>query len=105
MKPAATAFFGRDARYIMNVHGRWSDAGDDDRVRAWAREAFQQAAPHATASGYVNFLTEDEAERVAASYGTNYSRLQTVKQRFDPANLFRMNLNIAPAAAPHAATP
>ena len=96
VKPAATPFVGRDARFIMNVHGRWSDAGDDERVRAWARRVFQDAAPHATGSGYVNFLTEDEAERVGASYGANYARLQTLKQRFDPSNLFRMNLNIMP---------
>ena len=99
VKPEATAFVGRDAGYIMNVHGRWSDARDDERVRAWARQVFQDAAPHATGGGYVNFLTGDEAERVSASYGTNYTRLQTVKQRFDPGNLFRVNLNIAPAAA------
>lgn len=97
--PAATAFVGRDAHYIMNVHGRWSDARDDDLVRTWARQVFQDAAPHATGSGYVNFLTEDEAERVAASYGANYPRLQRLKRRFDPDNLFRMNLNIAPASA------
>jgi FAD/FMN-containing dehydrogenase len=100
VKPAATAFVGRDARYIMNVHGRWSEARDDERVRAWARQAFQDAAPHASGSGYVNFLTDDEAERVVASYGTNYPRLQAVKQRYDPGNLFRMNLNIVPAAEP-----
>ncbi len=100
VKPAATAFVGRDTRYIMNVHGRWSDPRDDERVRAWARRAFEDAAPLATGGGYVNFLTEDEAERVAASYSTNYPRLQAVKQRFDPGNLFRMNLNIAPAATP-----
>src|SRR5258706_13534423 len=99
VKPAATAFAGRDARYIMNVHGRWSDVRDDERVRAWARQAFQAAAPHGTGGGYVNFLTQDEDERVAASYGANYSRLQDVKQRFDPGNLFRMNLNVAPATA------
>jgi FAD/FMN-containing dehydrogenase len=95
--PAATAFVGRDSRFIMNVHGRWSDAADDERVRAWARQAFEDAAPHATGSGYVNFLTEDEGERVAASYGSNYPRLQALKQRYDPGNLFRMNLNIVPA--------
>lgn len=100
VKPAATAFAGRDAHYIMNLHGRWSDARDDGRVRAWARQAFQEAAPHATGGGYVNFLTEDEGERVTASYGVNYPLLKAVKQRFDPDNLFRMNLNIAPAAAP-----
>ncbi|MGJ7508603.1 FAD-binding oxidoreductase [Variovorax sp. GT1P44] len=100
VKPTATAFAGRDANYIMNVHGRWRDAADDEKVRAWARRAFEEAAPHATGSGYVNFLTEDEAERVAASYGVSHERLQAVKQRFDPGNLFRMNLNIAPAALP-----
>ncbi|HQR52833.1 MAG TPA: FAD-binding oxidoreductase [Burkholderiales bacterium] len=98
--PEATAFVSRDARYIMNVHGRWSDARDDDGVRAWARQTFQDAAPYASGSGYVNFLTEDEAERVAASYGVNFARLQAIKQRFDPDNLFRMNLNIAPATEP-----
>jgi hypothetical protein len=101
VEPEATAFVGRDAHFIMNVHGRWSDAGDDDAVHRWARQTFEQASLHATASGYVNFLTEDEAERVAASYGQNHRRLQELKRRYDPANLLRMNLNIAPAAAAH----
>jgi FAD/FMN-containing dehydrogenase len=99
VKPEDTAFVGRDANYIMNVHGRWSDPREDERVRVWAREVFQDAAPHATGGGYVNFLTEDEAERVAGSYGANYARLQAVKRQFDPGNLFRMNLNIEPAGA------
>lgn len=98
--PSATAYAGRDALYVMNVHGRWSDPRDDDRVRSWARQAFLDTVPHATAGGYVNFLTEDEGERVAASYGPNYRRLQAAKERFDPDNLFRMNLNIAPAVQP-----
>ena len=77
----------------------YSSLFDDERVRAWARRAFQDAAPHATGGGYVNFLTDDEAERVSASYGANYPRLQAVKQRYDPDNLFRVNLNIAPGVA------
>src|SRR4029079_10940438 len=60
----ATAFVGRDAHFIMNVHGRWSEPADDARVRDWARKAFSTVAPHATGTGYVNFLTEDEGERV-----------------------------------------
>ncbi|MEO8524719.1 MAG: FAD-binding oxidoreductase [Caldimonas sp.] len=103
VEPEATAFAGRDAQFIMNVHGRWADAGDDERVRSWARQVFEAAAPHATGSGYVNFLTEDEAERVAASYGPNYARLQAVKRKVDPNNLFRMNLNVVPGAALHGA--
>ncbi|HEY2187969.1 MAG TPA: FAD-binding oxidoreductase [Caldimonas sp.] len=100
VQPGDTAFVGRDANYIMNVHGRWSDPRDDDKIRDWARRCFQASAAHATGSGYVNFLTEDEGERVAASYGANHARLQAAKRRYDPANLFRMNLNIAPATGP-----
>jgi hypothetical protein len=94
--PTATPFVARDTRYIMNVHGRWSDASGDERVRGWARKVFADMAPHATGSGYVNFLTEDEGERVEASYGANYARLQAVKRLYDPQNMFRANLNIVP---------
>jgi len=73
-------------------------------VRDWARQVFSAAAPHGTGGGYVNFLTEDEGERVAASYGSNHARLQALKHRYDPANLFRMNLNIEPAAPPRRAS-
>ena len=52
-----------------------------------------------TGGNYVNFLTEDEtAERVAAAYGKNLGRLAEIKARWDPANLFRTNKNVAPAA-------
>jgi len=88
------------------VHGRWSDPRDDERVRSWARQVFGAAAPHGTGGGYVNFLTDDEGERVAAAYGANYARLQAVKKHYDPANLFRVNLNIAPEVAwPRRASP
>ena len=94
----ATAYTGRDAHYIMNVHGRWRSPNDDQTIRSWARSMFEQTAPFATGGGYVNFLTEDESARVASAYGANYERLREVKQRLDADNLFRMNHNIPPAA-------
>lgn len=93
----ATAYAGRDAQYVMNVHGRWRSPNDDQTIRTWARKMFEQTAPFATGGGYVNFLTEDESARVASAYGPNYERLAEVKRKFDPDNLFRMNHNIPPA--------
>ncbi|RTR06108.1 FAD-binding oxidoreductase [Halomonas nitroreducens] len=101
--PTATAYAGRNAHYVMNVHARWQDAAEDDRCRDWARDVFRALAPFATGGGYVNFLTEDEGDRIASAYGVNYERLQAVKRRYDPDNLFRVNLNIPPAAAEDAA--
>ena len=52
---------------------------------------------YATGGVYVNFMTQDETDRVSTAYGPSYERLQTLKQRYDPTNLFRLNQNIAPA--------
>ena len=93
----ATAYPSRDTQYAMNVHGRWSDASDDEKCIAWARAFFEAAAPFALGSVYVNFLTEDEKERVGAAYGPNFERLVAVKNRYDPRNLFRHNQTIKPS--------
>ncbi|MFL9886536.1 FAD-binding oxidoreductase [Paraburkholderia agricolaris] len=94
----ATAYSSRDTQYAMNVHGRWDNAGDDERCIAWARAFFDAAAPFALGSVYVNFMTQEEGARVADAYGPNYERLVAVKHRYDPQNLFRHNQNIRPSA-------
>ena len=43
-------------------------------------------------------MPEDEAARVEAIYGASYNRLAEIKLRYDPANMFRVNQNIRPAA-------
>lgn len=93
---AATAYGGRSANFVMNVHTRWQQAKDDARCTGWAREFFAATRPHAIGTTYVNFLS-DEDENLAATYGANYERLAAVKAKYDPGNLFRVNQNIRPA--------
>ncbi|HEY3049950.1 MAG TPA: FAD-binding oxidoreductase, partial [Polaromonas sp.] len=94
--PDATAYPNRDTLYAMNVHARWSEPAEDAKCIAWSREFLASAAPYASGSVYVNFLTQDEGDRIAAAYGPNYQRLVQVKNKYDPANLFRQNQNIKP---------
>jgi FAD/FMN-containing dehydrogenase len=92
----ATAYAHRDAKFVLNVHSRWETPTEDNRCITWARDFFEAAKPYATGGVYVNFLTQDESERIAAAYGPNYDRLVQLKNRYDPQNLFRLNQNIQP---------
>ncbi len=95
--PEATAYTHRSAPFSMNVHGRWSDPTKDTECVSWARSVFENVRPHAIEGVYVNFMTEEEGDRVRPAYGINYDRLVEIKNRYDPINLFRMNQNIRPS--------
>jgi len=94
--PEAMAYSNRDANYVMNVHGRWETAAEDERCIAWAREFFTTSQPFASSGAYINFLTHDETDRIAFAYGATWNRLVELKNKYDPTNLFRMNQNIKP---------
>jgi FAD/FMN-containing dehydrogenase len=101
---AATAFPQRDAHFGMNVHARWRETSMDGAHIAWAKKVFDDAAPHAIGTAYVNFMPEDESDRVEAVYGANYRRLADAKRRYDPTNFFRLNQNVRPSARAERAT-
>ena len=92
----AMAYGNRDAKFVLNVHGRWDSAADDETCISWAREFFNASAPYASGGAYVNFMTDEEGDRVAAAYGSNYDRLVRIKNKYDPENLFHLNQNIKP---------
>jgi FAD/FMN-containing dehydrogenase len=94
--PDATVYGHRDVTFIMNVHTRWDEAGQDESCVGWARQFFEATAPFATGGVYVNFMPDDEADRVGNAYGANYERLAQVKKTYDPENLFRVNWNVSP---------
>jgi FAD/FMN-containing dehydrogenase len=90
----ATAFSRRDVQFIVNVHTRWPEPAQDKACIAWARELFDALTPRAAGSVYVNFMPEDEIDRVPGAYGANYDQLVAVKKRYDPQNMFQLNQNI-----------
>ncbi|RVH04347.1 FAD-binding oxidoreductase [Sinorhizobium meliloti] len=94
--PEETAFPQRNSHFVMNVHSRWRDPAMDQACIDWARHLFEAAKPHAAGTAYVNFMPEDEMDRVEAAYGANYGRLVEIKRHYDPLNLFRMNQNVRP---------
>jgi len=82
--PDATPFPQRSAHFTMNVHTRWEDSAKDAACVAWARALFDAAAPHALGTVYVNFVPDDERDRLAGAYGDNLGRLARIKGALRP---------------------
>jgi FAD/FMN-containing dehydrogenase len=94
-----TAFPHRKQGYNFLVLAQWMRPADTERCIAWTRETYQSMQPFFGSGRYVNYLDDGEAgDPVAAAYGPNYRRLQQLKAKYDPKNLFRMNQNIRPLA-------
>lgn len=75
----------------------------DKTCIGWARGIYEAAKPFAAGTAYINFMPEDEVDRVEAAYGANYRRLVEIKRRYDPMNMFRMNQNVKPMEGKRAA--
>ncbi|WP_234386399.1 FAD-binding oxidoreductase [Streptomyces sp. ERV7] len=88
----------RDARYCLLTVApgpRPAGQGPDDLL-------LDRLAPWATGGKYLNFLDSSAGDdHVRAAFTPEaYTRLAALKARYDPANVFRVNHNIAPAALP-----
>jgi FAD/FMN-containing dehydrogenase len=95
---AETAYGLRDLQFDLVILSSWIDPADNERNVDWTRELFAAVEPELGNGVYVNDLGGDDgSERVRRAYGENYERLATLKRRYDPSNLFRMNQNIPPA--------
>jgi len=102
--PLATAYNYRKDPFLMNIHGRWEDAEDDERFVAWTRKLWENTKPYATGGVYVNFVSDEGKERVHDAYPAEvWNRLVELKRKYDPKNQFRLNQNIRPEQAPQAA--
>jgi FAD/FMN-containing dehydrogenase len=94
-----TAFPHRSEGYCFLVLAQWMEPADTSRCIAWARETYERMQPFFGPGRYVNYLDDDEAgDPAAAAYGPNYRRLQQLKAKYDPKNVFRVNQNIRPLA-------
>ena len=87
----------RDTAWVLNIAASWEKAENDKTNIDWARAAWRDMRSFSTGGTYMNFLTEEETDdRIQAAYRKNYERLVEIKTKWDPANLFQMNKNIAP---------
>jgi hypothetical protein len=82
----ATAVGARGFGYALDVVAAWTPAGADPEWHvAWARMGAERLRGHA--------MEEGEAA------DSRLARLTTLKDRWDPTNFFRFNVNVSPSGA------
>lgn len=95
----ATAYTGRAAQYYWIVQPIWDDPKFDVECLAWGRQIAAQMTALSMDGNYVNEQADVGGELALKAYGAEkFRRLQRLKARFDPSNLFRLNQNIQPSA-------
>jgi hypothetical protein len=92
-----TAWSYRDSRWAEVIVGVDPDPASAERLTAWAKAYWDDVHPHSAGGAYVNFMMDEGEDRVKATYRGNYKRLASIKKKYDPDNLFRVNQNIRPA--------
>jgi FAD/FMN-containing dehydrogenase len=92
-----TACAMRITGFNVVLISQWMDLAENDRHIAWCRDTYAKLSPYLGETRYVNYLDHDEAGDPAASaYGPNYARLRDLKTKYDPENVFHINVNIRP---------
>jgi FAD/FMN-containing dehydrogenase len=95
-----TAFEERSAPYLVAIVGFWEDPADNEVNIAWVRETWREISRFGEGT-YLNFtglVDEDAAAPLQSAFGPGLQRLGQLKAKYDPANLFRRNNNVVPAA-------
>ncbi|WP_217550680.1 FAD-binding oxidoreductase [Pantoea sp. GbtcB22] len=90
-----TAFAHRDANWFVEVCAQWYGQADSPELLAPAIEAWQLLQP-VSCGPYANLLPDHQLHWAKATYGKGWERLLALKQRFDPTNRLRYNVNIVP---------
>jgi FAD/FMN-containing dehydrogenase len=94
-----SAFHGRHAEFLLNPEANWDGPADDAANIGWVREFIAAMEPFSDGSRYLNFggMQEEGDAMIRDGFGPQYARLQALKRRYDPHNLFRQNQNVKPA--------
>ena len=95
--PEATAFAQRDAEVLVAAMALFDGLDGAAPADDWTA-AFTAAFAGRATGVYSNFLGEEGDARIRSAYPHGaYERLAAIKQRHDPANLFRRNQNVTSA--------
>jgi FAD/FMN-containing dehydrogenase len=96
----ATAYGHRQAKLMLNIAAMDHNVGKRAEHEAWAARLAEAISGGVTTPVYVGFIGMGSEDDVRRAYPqATLKRLAQVKRRYDPSNLFHLNLNVPPSGA------
>jgi FAD/FMN-containing dehydrogenase len=96
----ATAFAHRGSRLMVTVAAVYEQAEETPQHQAWVDD-LAGTLRQDDHGAYVNFLGDEGEAGIREAYPKpTWDRLRSIKRRYDPTNLFRLNQNIPPKEIP-----
>jgi FAD/FMN-containing dehydrogenase len=100
VKTDSTAFPLRQSGGIhIRINMDWKDPAKAQGLMLWADETRRLLRPSSGERIYANYQSHAGKGTAEAVYGSNYSRLVALKNKYDPTNFFRRNSNVEPRQA------
>jgi len=97
ISPTDTAFFYRDAQYFISYSTQWLKEKDDVKQIAEVDKLRESLLPY-TIGDYIGNPDKTFKDYLTIYYGENARRLQCIKRKYDPDNVFQFEQSIPPAA-------
>jgi hypothetical protein len=99
LRNGGSPLVSREAPFLLGIEANWHDAAASEANIAWARELHRDMQRFSRGVAYLNFpgFGEEGSLMLERAYGNNYRRLQEVKAKYDPDNIFRGQIPIEPA--------
>lgn len=84
----ATAFYYRDANFIMGLQSVWEDSEYATQNIEWVKSKLAYIKL-ITTGAYVNFPSAELEDYEKEYFGSNSKKLKEVKRKYDPFNVFK----------------
>lgn len=93
VSPSDTAYFYREAKFFINYSSQWLKENKDQEQKSELATLRQNLLPY-TVGDYIGNPDPDLKDYLTSYYGTNVERLECIKRKYDPENVFHFEQSI-----------
>jgi hypothetical protein len=94
INPKTSCFFSRNARYVITILNTWANPELTPQGKSIPNDLYDALIQYTSPYCLPNMIDYDITDYLTAYYGTNQNTLITIKNKYDPKNIFNWKQSI-----------